>query len=350
MINNNTILTILSVILAGAISFSISLWFIKKFIKDRNGLRFLVDIPNIRSSHKKITLRVGGMGIILGMLFSLIICFLLGEIDMMPVQYSFVLICLAAMSILGFCSDRFHISNRTRLFVQLIFSFLLVVSLGSLKSLEIAGYRIEFGFFGIFLGILWLVAITNFYNFMDGIDCLAAMQGIIAGIALMLFGIIIKDQIVILPALILTSATAGFILFNITPAKLFMGDVGSYPIGFYIASFGIINSKLFVPVALVLGVFIFDTVVTLFRRIMRGERWYQAHRSHFYQRATNLGYTHMQITLVLSLTSILLTILGCIYLKTMGITQLLIIFLGILLLVSLSSWITMKERLIKIKK
>lgn len=338
--DNLNILTLsLMVVLSGVISFLISLWLIKK--KDNLGL---LDIPNVRSSHNRPTPKGGGVGIVSGILITLGGCYLIGLIEMEPFKYFIIMVCFFAVALLGFCSDRFNLSALNRLILQSLIALIMLGVIYSPSVLEIAKREIILVCVVIIFQFLWLVAITNFYNFMDGIDGLAAMQGIIAGIGIGTFGIILKDESLIPMGLVLTGASAGFLILNLTPAKIFMGDVGSYASGFYIASFILMNEKLLVPVALVLGVFIFDTVVTLMIRIARGERWYQAHRSHFYQRAVSLGYSHLQVTWTLSLISVLLTAMACLYLIVSPLIQIIIVFIAFLVLVSLSLWVILKER------
>lgn len=325
------------VILSGMVSFLTSLWFIKR--TDKLGL---IDIPNIRSSHNNPTSKGGGVGIVLGMLIALGGCFLMGMIEI-DIKYLVILAGFLAVAVMGFYSDRFNMSALTRIILQTFIASIMVWFIGSPTSLEIGGYSITIGYIGIAFAVIWLVGITNFYNFMDGIDGLAAMQGIIAGIGITMFGIILKDKSLIPMGLVLSGATAGFLILNLSPAKIFMGDVGSYPLGLYIASFGLVNERLLVPIAMVLGVFIFDTVVTLIRRITKGERWYQAHRSHFYQRAVKLGYSHLQVTSALSLVALLLTGMACIYLQVLPLIQITILIVTLLGLISLALWIILRE-------
>ena len=325
------------VILSGIISFLTSLWLIER--TDRLGL---VDIPNIRSSHNKPTPKGGGVGIVLGMLIALAGCYLAGKIKA-DIKYLIIIGGFLAVALVGFYNDCFNSSVLSRIILQTFIASIMVWFIGSPVVLEIGGSTFNVGYFGIIFAVIWLVGITNFYNFMDGINGLAAMQGVIAGIGIAVFGVILKDNSLIPIGLLLSGATAGFLMLNFPRTKIFMGDAGSYALGLYIASFALVNKRLLVPIALILGVFIFDTVVTLIRRIIKGECWYQAHRTHFYQRAVKLGYSHLQVTSVLSVVSFLLTVMACIYLQALPLVKISIIIVAVLGLFSLALWIILKE-------
>lgn len=163
---------------------------------------------------------------------------------------------------------------------------------------------IELGILEIPMTMLWILAVIIFYNFMDGIDGLAVGVGaIVAGFLAYIAWEVGNTDILIL-SLLLGGSCLGFVWHNFPPAKIFMGDVGSTFIGYTLAMLALIGNQseqsehipLIIPV-LLLGTFLFDTVVTAGRRILRREKWYLSHREHYYQRMTNLGFSHLQITL-----------------------------------------------------
>lgn len=328
---------ILAFTISGLISFLICKWIAKKSKK-----LGLIDIPNRRSSHAIPTPRGGGIGIVLSVFIFTIIFFLLGIIK--NTGYIFLTIGAIFIALVGFFSDRFNTSSLYRIIIQIFIAGISVWLLGDFTYLNIGNHILNLEFLGLIFNVILLVAITNFYNFMDGIDGLAASQGVITGIGLVAFGIILKENSLVAIGSVLSGATCGFLLLNISPAKIFMGDTGSYFLGFYLAYLTLIHKQLLIPIILILGVFLFDTVVTLTRRIMKKERWYRAHRSHFYQRAISLGYTHMQTTLIISLISFLFLIMACIYLLASVSIQLIILCAALLILVTLSFWITIKEK------
>lgn len=328
----------LTVILAAGLSFLISLWFIRK--ADAFGL---IDVPNERSSHDRPKPKGGGIGIVLGVLVAVSVAVLTSivEID----RACFALLAAAVlMAVLGFYSDRIHLSPLIRIIIQVLIAAGAVAMIKLPESFEIAGWMLNLGWGKYIFAVIWLVAITNFYNFMDGIDGLAAAQGIFAGCGMILFGIVLQRAALIPFGLIIAGATAGFLILNMAPSRIFMGDAGSYFLGFLFAGVGLLDARLLVPVGLALGVFIFDTVVTLARRILRNERWYQAHCSHFYQRTVKLGYSHVQVTGTLSAVFISLLTLAILYLQSSVIDKRVILVLVVLELSGLAYWIIEKEQ------
>ena len=146
------------------------------------------------------------------------------------------------------------------------------------------------------LAFVWIALVTNVYNFMDGIDGLAASQAVIAGLALLAAGAIVGNPLIGITAGLIAAASAGFLVHNLPPARLFMGDVGSTFLGFSFAALALLGNlgvgggRLPIEFGIViLAPFLFDSIVTLARRVARGERWYAAHRSHYYQRLVVRG-------------------------------------------------------------
>jgi UDP-N-acetylmuramyl pentapeptide phosphotransferase/UDP-N-acetylglucosamine-1-phosphate transferase len=143
------------------------------------------------------------------------------------------------------------------------------------------------------LAVAW---ITNLYNFMDGSDGLAAGMSIFGFGAYAIAAWLAGDLATALVASALVGAAAAFLVFNFPPARVFLGDVGSIPLGFLVGALGIIGWRndawpLWFPVA-VFGPFIADATLTLFRRLVRGDPVWRAHREHYYQRAVRMGFGH----------------------------------------------------------
>lgn len=321
-----------------AVSALISLW----FITNAGKLGFM-DIPNARSSHNLPTPLGGGAGIVAAMAAGFGVCYVAGAVEI-NVKYLSVIAGFFAMALLGFFSDRFNISAIIRIILQAAIAVVMVWRVGCPASFYIAGFDMRTGCICACFAVLWIVAITNFYNFMDGIDGLAAMQGLIAGAGIAIFGAIIGNRSVIPMGLILSGASAGFLILNFPPARIFMGDTGSYSLGLYIASFGLIDKRLFIPVTMVLGVFIFDSAVTLVKRLVNGEEWYNAHRSHFYQRALKLGYSHRQVTSAVSVIIAILTAMAAAYIKAPPLLQIVILVSAAAVVTSAAVWLVFKER------
>jgi Fuc2NAc and GlcNAc transferase len=141
----------------------------------------------------------------------------------------------------------------------------------------------------------------NLYNFMDGIDGLAGGEAILVGLIAAAVSWNLGVLSLAAVALLTVSAAAGFLAWNWAPAKIFLGDAGSGFLGFVFAVMALASELAGrVPLILwllLLGVFVFDATLTLARRVFHGDRWYEAHRLHAYQRAVEAGYSHQQVTI-----------------------------------------------------
>lgn len=156
----------------------------------------------------------------------------------------------------------------------------------------------------ILLMMLWLVGYTNAFNFMDGINGIAGTQAGVSAFAMAaVAGVSIGrwDSVPVMVSLAVSGAALGFLPHNFPKARMFMGDVGSAPLGMLL-SFLVLwicrehSFKLFIPLAMIHANFILDTSVTLLRRIARGDRWLDSHREHFYQRLVRAGLSHTAVT------------------------------------------------------
>jgi UDP-N-acetylmuramyl pentapeptide phosphotransferase/UDP-N-acetylglucosamine-1-phosphate transferase len=206
------------------------------------------------------------------------------------------LITLAAVSL---WDDLHSVAAGWRLVVQVGAASLTLYTMGFLQQAS--------GVIGAILivGLLvWIVGYTNAFNFMDGINGLAAGQAILTGLgtALVAYSAGLSYQHPA-PVLALTvSATAvGFLPHNFPRPRVFMGDVGSASLGFLLAVAAALTIRdggwwCALYLCALHGNFVLDTTVTLLRRAARGERWYSAHREHFYQRLTRAGWSHAKVT------------------------------------------------------
>ncbi|MBK8316678.1 MAG: glycosyltransferase family 4 protein [Acidobacteria bacterium] len=156
---------------------------------------------------------------------------------------------------------------------------------------------------GAVLTIILLTGFSNFFNFMDGIDGLAGGVGVIYSLALAAVCIGTGHRLLGAGSLMMAAACLGFLAHNFPPAKIFMGDVGSLFIGYVLAAFAVLTTNSgerpapFIAVLLIFGSFIYDAVFTLLRRARRGEKLYEAHRSHLYQRLVIAGQSHRRVSL-----------------------------------------------------
>lgn len=261
----------------------------------------LLDLPNARSSHAQPTPRGGGLAIVAAFLLALAALFFTGAV---PLPLFMALLAAAPLAGIGFLDDHGHVPARWRLLTQGLAAIWALWWSAGLGSLVFGGQAYDFvglGYAAAILGIVWLV---NLFNFMDGIDGVAGSETIFIGLAAAGFmalrssGPLPPEGIV---ALLLAAATAGFLIWNWPPARIFMGDVGSGALGFVLAALAlssVAQGALSLPVWLILaGVFMVDATLTLLMRFWRGECWYEAHRSHAYQHAARRWGSHRRVTL-----------------------------------------------------
>ena len=303
---------------------SFILSFVGTHLFKRIAYRFqIMDVPNIRSSHSQPTPRGGGVAIFFS--FYLVLFFALLFFERGPFDLKWVRgLVLGGMvvSLGGFLDDVKELSPFFRLLAQVVAGLILILSGLSFKTIEIPFWKeMALGDWGILFTLIWVVWIVNLYNFMDGIDGLAAGVGMIAAF---FFSFVVGktgDDLISLSGMILAGASAGFLIHNFPPAKIFLGDIGSSLIGFLFAGLALIGNNnlkeplpIWIPI-LLLGSFIFDTGVTLLRRMLKREKWFSAHRSHFYQRLINLHFTHRQVSLIEYGLAILLGFSSLIYME-----------------------------------
>ncbi|ODU14637.1 MAG: UDP-phosphate N-acetylglucosaminyl 1-phosphate transferase [Thiobacillus sp. SCN 64-35] len=242
--------------------------------------RLPMDHPNERSLHATPTPRIGGLGIMAGLLAA---AMGLGGAEVLP-----VVLAAAALAAVSVLDDVRGLSVSVRFLAHF------VVAVGCLLASGLSGWVLLVAT----LAVVWM---TNLYNFMDGSDGLAGGMAVI-GFGALAVAAWLGDTLGLAAfCASIAAAALAFLRFNFPPARLFMGDSGSIPLGFMAATLGIAGAMngvwpwLF-PL-LVFSPFIVDASVTLARRALRGEKIWQAHRSHYYQRAVLLGATHRQLAL-----------------------------------------------------
>lgn len=260
----------------------------------------LLDVPNDRSSHAIPTPRGGGVAIVLVTLCALWGLWVLGSLSLRVAIG--VGVAGAGIAVVGLLDDRFSISARVRFVVHLgaVIWFVAWCS-DLLRNLDPSppGPILAMSIALMLVALLWAV---NLFNFMDGIDGLGGSQGtfVAAFGSWLLLRADVSQGIGLLLAIV-AAASAGFLVWNISPARIFLGDVGSGFLGFVLAALPLLGSaETQVPVAtwlILWGAFLVDASVTLLRRMARGDRWYQAHRSHAYQKLSRTWSSHHRVTI-----------------------------------------------------
>ena len=294
------------VAIIGSFGFSVCATYLVKRYVEKTGL---LDTPNSRSSHSQLTPSGGGLSMVVTLLLAGAI--LTATLDkagiLIPVMAAIVL-----LAITGWMDDRHGLSVGIRFIVYIIVALYVIYSLGSFDRFEIGEFSIGLGSFSVLFTIGWIVWLINLYNFMDGIDGLAATQSAVAGCTLGIWFTLHKNYVMALFCYVIMAVSLGFLVWNWAPARIFMGDVGSVTLGGLFAILAVLGQTQHdIPLGacvLLLGVFIADTTVTLLRRALRGERVWQAHRSHFYQRAVRTGYTHARVTGAAAIIAVVLAI------------------------------------------
>jgi glycosyltransferase WbpL len=258
----------------------------------------LIDTPGPRHSHSRPTPHGGGLAIagtfMIGMVALLII-------DVIPADLFAALFGGGfAVAMVGFWDDHRRASARLRIAVHLAAGGWALYWLRGLPPVPLGDIELEFGSIGLIIGTVGIAWLLNLYNFMDGIDGLAAAETItVVGTAGLMMIVSQADQGLFALG-VLAASTLGFLPWNWPPARIFMGDVGSGFLGFALAVIalhaahaGAVNIWAWI---ILLGAFIVDATVTLIRRMVRGDRWYEPHRSHAYQHAAVRLRSHRLVT------------------------------------------------------
>lgn len=269
--------------------------------------RSLIDVPNARSSHTIPTPRGGGGAIVLSFLTAIVLLALQGGVgDLL----AFAIVGAGALiALVGFIDDHRHIAARWRLLAHFVAAVWILAWFGGMPSFDWFGRSVQLGIWGPVLGAIYLVWLLNLYNFMDGIDGIASVEAISVCLGGALLYIVIGRADEAIVPLTLAAAVAGFLYWNFPPARIFMGDAGS---GFLGIVLGILSLQatqaspaLFWCWLILLGVFIVDATWTLLRRLCRGERVYEAHRSHAYQHASRYFGGHLPVTVAVCAINVL---------------------------------------------
>jgi UDP-N-acetylmuramyl pentapeptide phosphotransferase/UDP-N-acetylglucosamine-1-phosphate transferase len=257
--------------------------------------RYALAKPNSRSSHKEATPQGGGIAVIAATTLVVGVAFTMlpGELSS-PLQLAAVFGAAILLGLVGVTDDLRPLEAMPRLFLQAIAAAAVVASLPpEMHVLPIVPWWIDRVL--LFAGIIWFI---NLVNFMDGIDWMTVAEVVPLTAALAFFGFMgALPWSATLVAVALCGATIGFAPFNRPVAQVFLGDVGSLPIGLILgwllvllAGNGHFTAALLLPLY-----YLADATITLLRRLARGEQVTQAHRSHFYQRATDNGFSVYQI-------------------------------------------------------
>lgn len=277
--------TLILVLMVGLLAW----WLCRQFINPDSKLH-LLDHPNERSLHTTPVPRSGGIAVLIAVAAGLIA---------VPFSFSLHLWWLvggaALIAAVSMADDWFDLPVVFRFTVHLLAAAMIVYGMDAKVFIFLPQWL------DLMLLVVATVWMVNLYNFMDGMDGFAGGMGLIGFGCLAVAGLLHGVYDFALLALLVAAGNAGFLLHNFPPARIFMGDAGSATMGFLAAGFTLwgIREEVFAlwfPL-LVFSPFILDATVTLLRRALRGEKVWQAHRQHYYQRLTLAGWGHKKTVL-----------------------------------------------------
>jgi UDP-GlcNAc:undecaprenyl-phosphate GlcNAc-1-phosphate transferase len=257
----------------------------------------ILDHPNARSSHTRPTPRGGGVGIVLAFIAGMAVLYMAAEYARLPPpQFLGVIGAAVAIALVSLWDDVADLRFSVKLAAQ---GLAALVAIGAGLVLERLALpfvgEVSLGWLGAPLTLFWIVGCTNAVNFMDGLDGLVGGAVFLAAAILCVVAAGQGGWFVYAAALFLAAGLAGFLPFNLHPARIFMGDVGSQFLGFVMAVLAVAAARFdtaqlsFLIVPLLLFGLLFDAAFTLARRALRGERLAAAHRTHLYQMAQRSG-------------------------------------------------------------
>jgi len=287
----------MSLLWAAGLTWGIS-WMMSYWLS-RAKINWWIAHPNERSLHSQPTPASGGLAILSGLVFGWsIVYWQWPNVMGMPWVYGGALI-VAGISL---WDDWRALPPGLRLAAHLLAASAVVGSGLSPLTIALPGLTIPIAsWFAVIITLLFVIWMINLYNFMDGMDGFAGGMAVFGFSGYALLGWIGGEPSFSMASLLVALASAGFLWFNFPPARIFMGDVGASTLGYLAAVFALWGTQLALfplwAAGLLFSPFIVDATVTLIRRLLAGERIWQAHRTHYYQRVVRLGWSHRKTVL-----------------------------------------------------
>ncbi len=318
----------------------------------------IVTIPGVRHVHERPTSHVGGIAIFLSMISLTIPVLFLSNVigdafrNILP-QFIVLMSAACFIFILGLVDDVKDKGLRARTkFLAQMMAAVVVCAVGiRIEAVAVSDWlRLDFGWFSWPLTLFWIIGITNAVNLSDGLDGLAAGVSAVACGVIAVFAVYSGQVVMAILMLALLGSLSGFLFFNFSPAKIFMGDCGSMFLGFTIASSSVLcsaKSSALVGLALpmlALGIPIFDTLFSMLRRFLERRSIFSADRRHFHHRLIDLGLRQRHVVITIYVLTLLFAGLGMFMMVARDINSL-VIFLCILLLVILVFYVVGSVRL-----
>ncbi len=262
-----------------------------------------IDIPkDKRRMHTDSVPLIGGLAIFLGFLVSTVI---FTEIDIKIIA---ILSGALIMVVLGVFDDKYALGAKFKLMIQIIAAAIPVIAGVRIERIILPFLKsggIEFGWLAYPITILWIVALTNAVNLIDGLDGLAAGVSAIASFSMFLIALMQGNYVIAVMSAALVGACCGFLPYNFSPASIFMGDTGSTFLGFVMASLSVLGLfKIHAIISfavpfIAFGIPIFDTSFAIFRRIKEHRPIMSPDRGHLHHRLVDMGFSHKQAVLII---------------------------------------------------
>jgi UDP-N-acetylmuramyl pentapeptide phosphotransferase/UDP-N-acetylglucosamine-1-phosphate transferase len=287
-------------ILLVAAAFVISLMLTRRFC-DPTSRFHILDQPNARSLHTQPTPRSGGLAILVAIyVCGIATVYWLGR----PSDSSYGWIGGSSLLVAGvsYIDDRLTLPSGFRIIVHIFAAIFIMIGGLAISHLEFPGFYLSLpNWIGVIFTMLFVVWMLNLYNFMDGMDGFAAGMAVFGFGTFAVLGLFAESTLFSVINLVIAAAAMGFLVSNFPPARIFMGDVGSSTLGFLSASMSLwaAHERIF-PLwlaVLVFSPFVVDATVTLLRRLIRGEKVWQAHKTHYYQKLVQAEWGHRKTVL-----------------------------------------------------
>lgn len=328
---DNLILLLMLGVLGAVLSWA-GVRLIRNYARSRQGSSAQDDIP-----------RGGGLAIVVVVLLIFMpVGLSLGD----PSQVVRFAVSGVLLSMIGFLDDFRNLRRFERLIAQTL-AALIFIPAAPIKEIGLPFLNLAVpDVLSYVVSALWIVGFSNTYNYMDGIDGMAGGQAALAGFFWTIIGITQNDPLIVLLGVLIAGASVGFLIYNLPPASIFMGDVGTTFLGFSIAALPMLavsrggSPRLIPAAALIAGLFLFDAAFTFFRYIAKGQGHNITYRAHLYQRLVQLGDPPYRVTLLYLLLSVGFGIAGVIYWHENTWMAMVVCFVACLLLFG---WVTYRE-------
>lgn len=291
----------------------------------------ILDVPNERKIHNKPVPKAGGLGIFIPFLAGMIWFEFFHTKEITYQNITFIII-TTMFVIIGVIDDKYELKARHKLILQMLFT---CISMASGLMFR------RFGWFNIPVTFLWYIGIINGINLIDGLDGLAGGLAVISSLGFGFIGLLLGYPEIFIFSSFLIAGCLGFLTYNFHPAKIFMGDTGSLPLGYILASMGILVSNadkginsLLLP-GFILAVPIYDTLLSMVRRKINGKPIFAPDRSHFYNLLMDVhGVGHRSTVIIIYAINVIFTVVSLLFLYTgISFKILMIMFAGTMIII-----------------